>query len=210
MPGLFQHPSGGSSGKDGFLTPINRDIAPEEVRMRKEAYLSRETTLRVLAVLRQAERSIDAVLYRSQPVWTALREYYDAERRQEVTAAIATLDCEGLSRNGTDGEWTPKERPSRLRFLVAFAANKWRRGWWLPAHQRCFLARSLQDVLKMLGSVEQPAHDELVQLRLHLTCAVSFLEDKLCGVPELDRIYDVEHFAPPPWQRLYPLREIVG
>jgi hypothetical protein len=177
--------------------------------MSESVRLSKQAALRLLAVSRQAERSIDAVLHRSQSVWSALREYYGAERRKLVTAAIAELGCEGPTRVKMDPRWMAAKARSRLRLLVDCLANKWREAWSVPPDERCFLAGGLIGLLSVLECVQQPPHEDLVQLRLHLTSAVALLENKLWGVRETRRIYDVEYFAPPPWDRLSSISELI-
>src|SRR5262245_23133011 len=150
-----------------------------------ELHLAKQAALRVLAICRQAERSVDAVLHRSQSLWTALTEYYDADRRKLVKAAIVDLDCQGLGNGKMSEGWTAEKAPSRLRLAVDFVVNKWRRTFTLSANERDLIARSLSRLLSLIECIQQPAHEDLVQLRLQLTAAVGLLEQRLWGVREL-------------------------
>jgi hypothetical protein len=175
--------------------------------MKPELVLSRRAALRLLAVCNQGERSVDAVLHPSQGNWQALRDYYAADMMARVQAALADLDV-------PDGASLPDRLPStdygflgyRLP-LVQYLGNKFRRSWRLPAVVQSFLAGALARLLRCLECEQQPGNEELVRLRLDLSAAASYLDNRLVGLPELPVLRDVEYYAPPTGKRLHPIHE---
>ncbi len=178
--------------------------------MKTQGYLSKGSVLRMFAVCRQGERSIDAVLHPSQTNWAELRRYYTAEKRQVIRSALADLALEPSPVLTSFSEAVAYRHPSCFASFLEFVVNKWRRTWRFGSDEQRFLANNLGRLLSVLESDQQPAHTDLVQLRLNLTAATSFLWSKLSGIRELSMIYDVEYFAPPAGKRLHSLHELLG
>jgi hypothetical protein len=175
--------------------------------MRQRLRLCEHSVKRLLAVCCQADRSVDAVAHRSQSNWQRLREFYSADKRRVIQCALADLGISDPVAAGLDGERIPDDFSARTFPLVNALLNRFRSRWTIPQDVQRFLVSCLRRLSTCLDREEQPAPEDLVSLRLDLTAAASYLDNKLAGLPGLATIRAVEYYAPPAGKRLYPIHE---
>jgi hypothetical protein len=158
--------------------------------------LNRDTIVALYCFCRQAERSLDFALG-SDEQWRRLREYYDPQKREQLSSIFRVL-----TRLGADCRNVPaRTSVVRVSFLAPFLfllhriANVWKSAWSFSLAEISFVFASLTKFASLL-SVEKPAtHNELIELRMDLSTCEWIIACRTCGLPELRQADHVEHFC---------------
>ncbi|HXG09154.1 MAG TPA: hypothetical protein VNK04_05135 [Gemmataceae bacterium] len=177
--------------------------------------------LRLYCYSYQAERSIHYALGRE---WAELLNYYRGERFDGVRSVADYLN-KLVARNGLEGlVRTAKERlphavppgPVRelfvhlYRFLVGRWVARWQKRWSFSDQELCFMAATLNGLVRVLESATRPDPQDLISLRLDLCWCRSMIEDRCYGLLEIKRAREIEHY----WQedRITPVKltDILG
>jgi hypothetical protein len=176
--------------------------------MKESLAISKQGMIRILAVCYQGARSIDAALHPSQSNWVELTRYYSADKRAIIKSAIADLGFASASSIDVNRKDIQYDTFSRLFPFLNYICNKFRRRWFIPKDVHLFLASCLERLSKYLECEQQPAQEQLIQLRLDLTAAGSYLDNRLVGITDLLAIRNIEYYASPIGKLLRPIHEV--
>jgi hypothetical protein len=147
-------------------------------------------------VCRQGERSVDKALWSS---WPKLTAYYRGSRLAAVKRVIEQL--RHLSSNGAcdplpcrDELTRMSRRPGPVKYLFRRWLSVGKREWSIPSCEVRFTAGVLHALAQLIDQVESPDPHTLVELRMDLYTAQWLLRGHCCGLAELARAADMEHF----------------
>ncbi len=149
---------------------------------------------------RQAERSLDHALSADQEHWCALREYYDAEKREGIASILKELTRLGGDLGNVPARAAIARTPlfplfAPFRFLIRRIANLWKSSWTFSTDEVNFVLAKLTRFFHLLDGQEPGTHEELVNLRMDLSVCQWILANPTCGLPELRRARHIEHFG---------------
>jgi len=159
--------------------------------------LATQFVIQVYCLARQAERSVDAVLFAP---WADLATYYEGERTARLRNTLGSLKSlvEGQQTGSAYGSREEVLRNIASPGLIGRLAGPWvarrKRRWPFSPYELCFVAATLENFLRLLQTSKEPAREALISLRMDFWACEFLIESRCHGLSELPRAAHIEHF----------------
>jgi hypothetical protein len=159
--------------------------------------LPRHFVVEFYCLARQAERSLDAVLFAPWPEFAA---YYKGERASRVRDILGGLQSPLQSKKMAplhvqrDEVLRHVKAPGLIAHLSGPYRGRWRKVWAFSGIEVAFVAAAFHALLHLLEENIAPAKETIVSLRMDFWAAQYLVQCRCHGMPELARATYVEHF----------------
>lgn len=177
------------------------------------AQVDRPTVLRMVACLRQAERTLDGALNGG---WKDAQSYFRQGHKEAVQRLVADLDAGSFGADPTSNEALRKDAfegglwESFLEVLpFGRHFNSSRKTFQLRRPLVGFALRVLREFLRLLDA-QSPTNETLVSLRMDACETWRQIERRCAGFPALEKAKNIEHPWFPDHLQRFSLEEILA